>query len=137
MNELAKELGITYQHFALMRRKPEGVPKLGYKVIERAAKFLEVPKVTVMLLADQLKISDFDQKPEDLKINLENALRFIHGDPKIGPYVPLTTFVADIELQLLVVVLYELATGRVLIPSKRSPEEIAALHKEFFSETSE
>lgn len=137
MNELAKELGITYQHFSLVRRKPEGVPKFGDEVIERAARFLDVPKVTVMLLADQLKITDFDQKPEDLKMNLENALRFIQGDPKIGPYVPLTIFVADTQLQLLVVTLYELATGRVLIPSKKTPEEIAALHKEFFPETSE
>lgn len=137
MQELAKDLGITYGYFTWIRRRKEAVLKIGDEVIERIAEFLELPKVAVMLLAGQLKLADFDQKPENLKTNLENALRFIQGDPKIGPYVPATIFAADSALQLLVVSLYEMATDRVLIASKKTPEEIAALHKEFFAGSNE
>lgn len=133
VDELATRIGVSYSYFAWLRRKKDAIPKIGTDVIERIAEFLELPKVAVMLLAGHLKPSDFDQIPQNTKINVENALRFIQSDPVIGPHMPATIFTADLALQQFMVSLYEMASGRLLITSMKSAEEIVALHREYFA----
>ena len=128
--ELAeKELGVSYSYFASLRSGEKEIAKIGDDLVARIAKFLGLPKVAVMLAAGQLKLEDFYQEREILQTHLQPALQFIQRDPRIAPLVPASVFDADVALQQLVVILYEKAYDRTLIPSKVSIEEIAERYK--------
>lgn len=128
--ELAEDaLGVSYSYFASLRNGEKEITKIGDDVITRIAKFLGLPKVAVMLAAGQLKLEDFYQDPEIFQTHLQPALQFIQRDPNVGAHMPASVFTADPAIQQFVVILYEKAYGKTLIPSKVSLEEIAKRYK--------
>jgi len=131
VRELAEDhLGITYSHFMLLRKQHRSIPRLGDDVMGKIAKFLVLPKVVVMLAGGQLTLEDFFQDPQVLEQYLEPALLYMQRDPQLGPYMPPTAFTADAQLRRYMVLLYEKATGRVLLPSRTTPDEIVERYKE-------
>jgi hypothetical protein len=128
--ELAvKHLGISNSHFLLLRKGQRGIARLSPETMTRIATFLKLPKVIVMLAGGQLKLEDFYQDPNLLEQQLESALQFIQRDPEIGPHMPPTAFVADIELRRFILMLYEKASGKSLIPSRTTIPEITEQFK--------
>jgi hypothetical protein len=131
MRALAEEhLGITYSHFMLLRRGQRAIPRLGEEVMGKIAHFLGLPRVVVMLAGGQLTMQDFFQDPKVLEDYLEPAMQFMQRDPELGPHMPPSAFTADIELRRYLVLLYEKATGKVLLPSRSSPHEILESFKD-------
>lgn len=131
MDELAKEvLGISYAHLSALRRGRKDVRSMSDELIVRIAKFLGMPKISVMLEAGQVKAEDFYPDPDIVDAYLETALNFIKHDPKIGSYMPATLFVADREVKLFLIILYEEVTGKPLIPGRPSIKEIIDRHNE-------
>lgn len=126
-------LGITYGHFCQLRSGIKKFSSLRDDVINRIARFLGMPKVAVLLAAGQLQYEDFYQDPALLQNYFIPTLRYIQNDPEIGAYMPVTVFTADPALQQFVVMLYEKAHGRNLIPGKLSLAEIAERFKQLTS----
>jgi transcriptional regulator with XRE-family HTH domain len=123
--ELAEErLGISKSHLQLLRTGKRQIPRLSPETMDKIAQFLALPKVIVMLAGGQLKLEDFYQMPEVLETSLQAALQFIQKDPELGPYMPPSTFKADRALRRFIVLLYEKASGRSLIPGRASLAEI-------------
>jgi hypothetical protein len=122
-------LGVSPSHFANLRSGDKDVTQLGEERIARAARFLGIPKVSVMLAAGQLRIEDFYSEPEKVSAQLQPALRFILADPELSPYLSPAILKADAAVQQAFVLLYERATGRVLIRGKVPAEEIVARHR--------
>jgi hypothetical protein len=82
-----------------------------------------------MLAAGQLRIEDFYSEPDKVSAQLQPALRFILADPELSPYLSPAILKADAAVQQAFVLLYERATGRVLIRGKVPAEEIVARHR--------
>jgi hypothetical protein len=122
-------LGVSPSHFANLRSGDKDVTQLGEERIARAARFLGIPKVSVMLAAGQLRIEDFYSEPDKVSGQLQPALRFILADPELSPYLSPAILKADAAVQQAFVLLYERATGRVLIRGKVPAEEIVARHR--------
>lgn len=129
MRDLAREIGLSYPYFAGIRNGGNDIRKLGDKHFDRIAALLNLPKVAVLLAAGKLTLADFCQNPTFLRTDLVPALEFIQRDPEIGPYFPPSVFSADPSIQQLLVLLYEKATGRLLIRSKSSIDEIRERHR--------
>src|SRR5580658_8142506 len=130
LRELAEEhLGVTYSHFMLLRKGQRSIPRLGDEIMGKIAVFLGLPKVVVMLAGGQLTLKDFFQDPKVLEEYLEPAMQFMQRDPELGPQMPPSAFTADVQLRRYIVLLYEKATGRVLLPSRTSPSEIVESFK--------
>ena len=122
---LAKDhMNVSHSHLLLLRKGQRSIPRLGPEVMDNIARFLRLPKVVVMLAGGQLTIEDFLPDPSVLNNVLEPALKFMQRDPEFGAYMPPTAFTADVRLRYYMILLYEKATGRVLIPSRTSIADI-------------
>ena len=130
-------LGVSPSHFANLRSGDKDVTQLGEERIARAARFLGIPKVSVMLAAGQLRIEDFHSEPDKVNGQLQPALRFILADPELSPYLSPAILKADATVQQAFVLLYERATGRVLIRGRVPAEEIVARHQRLAQAESE
>ena len=125
MRELAEDhLGLTYSHFALLRKGQRSISNIGDETTAKIAKFLGLPKVIVMIAAGRLKVEDFYRDPALLDQQLGPALEFIQRDPELGLSLPPSAFVADIDLRRFLVLLYEKASGKTLLPNRASTTDI-------------
>jgi hypothetical protein len=122
--ELAeKHLGVSYSYFHQLRSGEKLASNLGPEMLDKIATFLNLPKVVVMLAAGQLTLKDFQQEPEAVEQVLEPALRFIQADPRFGPYMPASIFGMTSAERQFIVMLYERATGKTLLPVRATLEE--------------
>lgn len=124
VGEVTEILGVSYAYFFGLRSGKNDISKLGDEHITRAAKFLRMPKLAVLLAAGRLKHEDFYIEPAKLQDYLQPALRFLQQDPEYAAFVPASLIKADPAIQQFVMMLYERATGRTLIPGRVSHEEI-------------
>jgi hypothetical protein len=125
MRELAEDhLGLTYSHFTLLRKGERSISNIGDETTAKIAKFLGLPKVIVMIAAGRLKVEDFYRDPALLDQQLGPALEFIQRDAELGLSLPPSAFVADIDLRRFIVLLYEKASGKTLLPNRASTTDI-------------
>jgi plasmid maintenance system antidote protein VapI len=122
--DACKILGITPGHFSSLRSGAKSFTNITEEFAERIAAFLGLPKVAVKLAAGQLRLEDFFYQGNLIYNQLDAALRFIISDPKFGPKMPASIFSADRDLQAFVVLLYEDATGKVVLPGKVEPQDV-------------
>lgn len=128
--QLAEEhLGISRSHLMMLRTGKRTIVNISSRTMKRIAAFLGIPPVVAMLAGGQLGLEDFYQTPEMLQQGLAQAMKFIQRDPDIGPYMPATVFLADEAVQRFIMLLYEKATGRTLIPSRVSLADIVESYK--------
>ena len=114
LQELAAELGVTYSYLSQLRSGYREIINVSENFLSRAAAFLEVPRLGVLLAAGRVKISDF-YAVSDIASKIEPALRFIQVDGEIGGSMPATVFLADKDLQLFIIDLYQKVTHRNLL----------------------
>ena len=124
MQELAAELGVTPGYISQLRTGHRLTKHVSDEFAERAAKFLGVPRIAVLLAAGRVQPEDFLERVDTYETDLERALRFIEKDPKWGPLFPVSIFNADNDIKRFVVFAYEEATGATLIP-KVDVEELS------------
>lgn len=125
IRELAEDhLGLTYSHFALLRKGERSISNISDDTTAKIAKFLGLPKVIVMIAAGRLKVEDFYPDPVLLDQQLGPALEFIQRDPELGLSLPLSAFVAELDLRRFIVLLYEKASGKTLLPNRASTDDI-------------
>ncbi len=122
LKEMAKELGVTYGYIHQLRNGIKPVPGISDEVVDRCAKFLDVPRLAVLVAADIMRFEDFYQEPDSLRTYLEPSLRFIKRDPLWGAFMHPIVFDVDDKVKYFIITLYEEATGRKLIPTKISIE---------------
>ena len=125
IRELAEDhLGLTYSHFTLLRKGQRSISNIGDETMAKIAKFLGLPKVIVMIAAGRLKVEDFYSDPTLLDQQLGPALEFIQRDPELGLSLPPSAFIADLDLQRFIVLLYEKASGKTLLPNRANLTDI-------------
>ena len=126
--ELAQVLGVTYGYLAQLKNAIRDPRNISDAFAEGCAVFLGVPRIKVLLLAGRVRPSDFYEvgSEEEFKLSVWKALDYIKGDTEWGSYFPygLLEANADPAVQQLVVLLYEKATGKVLLENKVAALEL-------------
>jgi len=130
-----EHLGMSRSHLLMLRSGARTISNVSYDTMTRIAKFLGIPPVLAMLAGGQLRLADFYQTPEMLHQGLGQALAYIQRDPELGPHMPATVFSADQDLQGFILLLYERATGKTLIPGRVGLSDIVESYKPLDSET--
>ena len=87
MQELAEHLGVTYGYLAQLRKGPERggreIKKVSEDFIDNAARFLGVPRLSVLIAAGVVRLEDFRQV-ESWEHELDRALSYLESDPVYG-----------------------------------------------------
>ncbi len=124
ISEIAAEIGVSYGYMAQLRNGLRSVPHVSDEVLQNIATFLQVPRFTLLLAAEKIKLSDF-YEPTTLEHSIEVALVDMSRDPQWAGIVPVSLVDADPKIKLLTIRLYEKATGKKLMPFQIFPEDIA------------
>lgn len=122
--EMAQELNVTYGYIAQLKNGIRKIPHISEEFAENCAKYLGIPRISVLIAAEKLRPADFYQDPDELETMAEPALRLMQKDPEFGPYMPASVFQADRKLQQFLVMMYERATGRVLLKHKVDVQDV-------------
>jgi hypothetical protein len=86
---LAKELGVTYERLAQWRRNDALIATAHRSVHERAATYLGLPTMLILLMAGFAGLNDFVWPCKDPLIDrIGRELERMRQDPCIGPFVP-------------------------------------------------
>lgn len=134
MKELAEKLGVTYGYIAQLRSGIRDITKISDEFSEACADFLNTTKMAVWIASGRIKAEDFYEEPDTLPTYLESALHFIQKDVEWGAFLPPSVFKADIATQQFIVLAYERATGRNLVPTKLNIAEILEDYKKVSGE---
>lgn len=124
LNELAQRLEVSYSYIHQLRTGIKPIPGISEHVVDACAAFLDVPRLAVLVAADIVRMEDIYAAADFVPRALRPALQFIQRDPAWGPFLHPVTFEADQRVQHLLVLLYQEATGRNLMPGRLNAERL-------------
>jgi transcriptional regulator with XRE-family HTH domain len=111
--QLAKQLGVTYQRLTQWRRYEGSIGNAHHSVLEKAAQYLGVPTVLVLVLANKIGLKQFVWPARaPLKDRVGQELARLRQDPFLGAFVPPGLSTASAEIQLFVAFLYHEVGGQ-------------------------
>jgi hypothetical protein len=106
--DVASVLGYEATYFRTIMRGGRWVGNLGHEKLHQLAIFLDVPPVTVYVLADILKTTDFSRLSE-LKERLDKVYAHMKAHKTLGAFIPsrdIWNRTPD-EMKILALVLYQ------------------------------
>ena len=111
--ELAKVLGVTYERLAQWRRGDAVISRAHRSVHERAAKYLGLPTILILVLSGFGGLSDFVWPDQDsIKDRVGREVERLRQDPYLGAFVPVELTNAEPAVKLFVTFLcHELEAG--------------------------
>lgn len=115
-SKMASELGVTYGYIAQLRNGTREVPQISDDFALACARYLMVPRLTVLTLAGRLQPKDFFESGDVMASEVSRAFEYVCSDPKWGPLVTAELRKSGLESQFALVRLYEGATGKALMP---------------------
>lgn len=118
MQEMSSELGVTYGYLVQLREGIRQVKNVSDEFAQACALYLGVPRLTVLLASGKITPADMFENPHDLVRTLPRAMQFIQRDSEFGGIMPADLFTASEQVQFFVVMLYEAATRKKLLPGK-------------------
>lgn len=125
---LATYLGISQSYLSQLLNGRKDTAGLSEIVLRRCAGFLEMPAVVCFLLAGRLLQEDFFDSSDSLTSRVSKALKVV----ATSRYAQETSVTSELlgglpeQIQLLIVLLYETATGSVLIPGRVGAEWVSS-----------
>lgn len=126
---LAKELGVTYERLAQWRRNDALIAKAHRSVHEKAATYLGLPTILVLLLAGLAELNDFVWPGKDpLKDRIGRELERMRQDPYLGPFVPGELAAASPAVKLFAVFMFHELHGDSA-SGKSGARWLRALHR--------
>jgi hypothetical protein len=126
LNEMAQELGIHYSYINQLRNGMRQVRQVSEEFTIACARFLGVPRMSVMILAGKVTTSDFFESEDMMAAEISNAIGFICNDISWGHLITPELRRSDVVSQFAVVKLYEGATGKVLLNKALDCESMAS-----------
>lgn len=107
LSQLAKSLGVTYRRLAQWRRGEARIENASRSVFERAARYLGIPPIFVLVHAQVVRLEDFAW-PElaQLESAVTREIQRMELDPLVGPFVPERLASAHSSIRLFVVFLF-------------------------------
>lgn len=111
--ELARALGVTYERLAQWRRGDAEISRATRAVHVRAATYLGLPTVLILVMSGLAGISDFVWPDKDsLRDRVTHEIERLRQDPYMGAFVPSELANAEPAVKLFVTFLFhELESG--------------------------
>lgn len=104
---LAKKLGVTYERLAQWRRNDAQIAKAHRSVLEKAASYLGLPTVLVLMMAGFAGLDDFIWPSQDpLKDRIGRDLERMRQHAYVGPFFPQELVVASQAITIFVLFLF-------------------------------
>lgn len=123
--DMAKELCITYGYINSLRNGVRQINQIGDDFALTCARFLGVPRLTVLMLAGRISSADLFEHESFRILEISRAMAYIRDDPEWGPMVTPELFGMAPDSQFGLVKMYEKATGKVLLSSALNPQMLA------------
>ena len=128
LKALAQHLGVTYEQVASWRRGESHIRNSRREIHRRAAEYLGLPMVLVLVLAEVIGPDDFTWPADaSLEARLERDLRALQCDPFFGAFVPEALASSSVELKLFVAMMYREDAGPG--PSERGARWLEILER--------
>jgi transcriptional regulator with XRE-family HTH domain len=115
LNDMARDLGVTYGYINQLRNGIRSVNQVSDDFALACATYLEVPRITVLMLAGRITPADAFEDRNMMAAELARAMKFICDDPKWGPLMTMELRNATPESSYAIIRMYEAATGKVLM----------------------
>lgn len=125
--EMASALGVTYGYISQLRSGTRQTKHIADKFAAACALYLGTSRLAVLLLSGRVQCFDIFDNAKMAAQEVPRALKYISTDPEYGHLLPPQAHSAPEDLQLLIVLLYEKATKRKLLPPQIEPERFATL----------
>lgn len=104
---LAKKLGVTYERLAQWRRGDAAISKANRSVQEKAAQYLGLPTILILVMGGLGELKDFVWPHQDsLKDRVGRELERLRQDPYLGAFVPNELLGAEPAIKLFVMFLF-------------------------------
>ena len=124
--EMAEQLGYSYPYINLLISGLRRVDQVSDEFTDKAASYLQVPRVVVLMLAARITPADYFEIGSFTASLIEPAMRFIVEDQKWGPLVTAEVRNGSLETKYGVIKLYEAATGKKLLDAELDVTQLAA-----------
>lgn len=125
---LANYLGISQSYLSQLLNGKKNASVVSETLLRRSAGFLEMPAVICFLLAGRLRSEDFFDSSDNLPSRLAKALKAVAASRYAQETSVTSEQLGELpeRVQLLIVLLYETATGSVLIPGRVGAEWVSS-----------
>jgi transcriptional regulator with XRE-family HTH domain len=121
LNDMARELGVTYGYVNQLRSGIRNVNQVSDDFALACARYLGVPRLTVLMLAGRITPQDVFESQEMMASEVGRAMAYIYEDPEWGHLITPEMRNTAIESQYVIVRLYEKATGKALMKGHLDP----------------
>ncbi len=134
ISQLAKSLGVTPGYISQMRSGHRLIKHISDEFADRAAEFLGVPRSVVLLAAGRVREEDFLPADEPVEHQIDLGIETLLRDPRYAPLAPPRVAEFDYETKLLILRLYEDASGKSFLGKRITADEAAELIKRLSSD---
>lgn len=123
VSKLAVELGVSQSYLSELLAGDKAFSKLDDEFVRSISAYLQIPAVVGLLLAGKLKHQDFVDRPLELNEQLKEAMvKVARSSYALESAVsPLMLMQLPAEVQLLLILVFQDATGNSVIPQRRWP----------------
>lgn len=125
LNEMARELGVTYGYINQLRNGLRNVKKISDEFALGCARYLCLPLLTVLTLAGRVTNADFFESREAFEKSVDDAMAVLYADPLWSALATEELLHSSIDSKLVLVRLFERASGVVLIPHQLEIDALA------------
>lgn len=126
LNELAKELGVTYGYINQLRNGTRKANQISDEFALACSRFLCIPRLTVLMLAGRVTLEDLFEQDYMLATEVTKAMKFICEDSTWGHLITPGMRNGDEHSKFAIVKLYEAATGKILMDKSLQFETLAS-----------
>lgn len=120
--DMALAVGVTYGYINQLRNGIRDTTQVSDEFTESCAAFLQVPRLTVLILAGRVKPVDFLPPGDTSRQEIQRAFDFVCTDPGFGPLFTGELRMSGFESKYAIVRLYEKCCQKAILDSHISPE---------------
>lgn len=124
LQEMCEFMGFSYPYYAQLRSGRRSLNGSQEELTAACARYLGVPRLTVLMLAEVVTPEDMYIKPHDIVRKLPGAFEQVCSDPDWAPLATPEVKVCEPSTQFLIVRLYEQLTQTPLLPDRVEPVEL-------------
>jgi hypothetical protein len=123
--DLAANLGVTYGYINQLRNGLRCVVQVSDEFTQACASFLQVPRLTVLMLAGKVTPADLVSPGSIAEREIASALQYLSANFEFGHLVTEEQRQSSFESKYLLIKLFEKATGKRLLDSAVDVEALA------------
>ena len=125
LQEMCRCLDFSYPYYSQLRSGRRSLSGASDDFTHACARYLGVPRLTILALADIVSPQDMVQSQEAVITHLPRAFEHVCTDPYWAHLATASVRHGSFETQYLIVRLYEQMTGLQLLPPTIAPERLA------------